>query len=84
MGGVRTGLLNLTSVITVHKMLLLVFRYIRIYHILHFDRDQKMINEPAHDKTYNTTCATSEDTDQPVHPRSMIRVPLIACAFYSL
>ena len=32
------------------------------------------INEPAHDKTYNKTCATSEDSDQPAHPRSLIRV----------
>ena len=31
-------------------------------------------NEPAHDKTYNRTCATSEDSDQPAHPRSLIRV----------
>ena len=30
--------------------------------------------EPTHDKTYNTTCATSEDSDQPAHPRSLIRV----------
>ena len=27
-----------------------------------------------HDKTYNKTCATSEDSDQPAHPRSLIRV----------
>ena len=32
------------------------------------------INKPAHDKTYNKTCATSEDSDQPAHPRSLIRV----------
>ena len=32
------------------------------------------IIEPAHDKTYNKTCATSEDSDQPAHPRSLIRV----------
>ena len=32
------------------------------------------INEPAHYKTYNKTCATSEDSDQPAHPRSLIRV----------
>ena len=31
-------------------------------------------NEPAHDKTYNKICATSEDSDQPAHPRSLIRV----------
>ena len=34
----------------------------------------KVINKPAHDKTYNKTCATSEDSDQPAHPRSLIRV----------
>ena len=28
----------------------------------------------AHDKTYNKSCATSEDSDQPAHPRSLIRV----------
>ena len=35
--------------------------------------DQKT-HEPAHDKTYNKTSATSEDSDQPAHPRSLIRV----------
>ena len=30
--------------------------------------------EPVHDKVYNTTCATSEDSDQPAHPHSLIRV----------
>ena len=25
-------------------------------------------NESAHDKTYNKTCATSQDSDQPAHP----------------
>ena len=30
--------------------------------------------EPAHDKTYNKTCVTSEDSDQPAHPCSLIRV----------
>ena len=33
-----------------------------------------ILNEPAHDKTYNKFCATSEDSDQPAHPRSLIRV----------
>ena len=28
----------------------------------------------AHDKTYNKTCATREDSDQPAHPHSLIRV----------
>ena len=31
-------------------------------------------NKPAHDKTYNRTSAISEDSDQPVHPHSLIRV----------
>ena len=30
--------------------------------------------KPAYDKTYNKTCATSEDSDQPAHPHSLIRV----------
>ena len=30
--------------------------------------------EPVHDKAYNRTCATSEDSDQPAHPRSLIIV----------
>ena len=32
------------------------------------------ITEPAHDKTYNYTCVTSKDSDQPVHPPSLTRV----------
>ena len=32
------------------------------------------ITQPVHDKTYNNACATSEDSDQPAHPRSLIRV----------
>ena len=30
--------------------------------------------EPMHVKTYIKTCATSEDSDQPAHPRSLLRV----------
>ena len=30
--------------------------------------------EPARDKTCNKTCATSEDSGQPVHPRNLTRV----------
>ena len=32
------------------------------------------IIEPPHDKTNRTTCAPSEDSDQPGHPPSLIRV----------
>ena len=35
---------------------------------------KKNKNEPAHDKTYNKICVTSEDSDQPAHPSSLIRV----------
>ena len=31
-------------------------------------------NDTAYDKTYNKTCATSENSDRPVHPRNLIRV----------
>ena len=30
--------------------------------------------EPAHDKTYKMACAPSEDSDQPGHPPSLIRI----------
>ena len=33
-----------------------------------------MLAEPAHDKTYKMACAHSEDSDQPGHPPSLIRV----------
>ena len=35
-------------------------------------------SEPGHDKTYNKTCVTSNDSDQPVHP-SMWVAQLDAC-----
>ena len=31
-------------------------------------------NEPEHDKTYNKTSVTSKDSDQLVHPLSMVKV----------
>ena len=31
-------------------------------------------NELAHDKTYNKTCETSKDSDQPVHLLSLAKV----------
>ena len=37
-------------------------------------RELKKKIEPAHDKTYNKTCAINEDTDQSAHPRSLFRV----------
>ena len=36
----------------------------------------QMIFEPAHDKTNNTICVNSKDSDQPVHSPSMARVLL--------
>ena len=35
--------------------------------------ENKIKYGPAHDKTYKKTCARSEDSDQPVHPRSLVR-----------
>ena len=34
----------------------------------------RRINEPAYDKTYKMACASSEDSDQPGHPSSLITV----------
>ena len=34
----------------------------------------KFLNEPPHDKTNKMACAPSEDSDQPGHPPSLIRV----------
>ena len=50
------------------------------YQILFSGKNKK--NEPAHDKTYNKICLTSDDSDQPLHPSSLIRVPSL-CAFFS-
>ena len=36
--------------------------------------DEDIQFEPAQDKTYNKPCVTSENSDQPAHPRSLIRV----------
>ena len=33
-----------------------------------------IIIRPAHDKTYNKTCVTRKDSDQPIRPPSMARV----------
>ena len=36
--------------------------------------EKYLINAPAQDKTYNTVCATSKDSDQPAQIRRLIRV----------
>ena len=38
---------------------------------------QLMIIEPPHDKTNKMACAPSEDSDQPGHPPSLIRVSAV-------
>ena len=43
-------------------------------HNICFCEEVRKIFEPAPNKTYNKTCATSKDSDQPVHPCSLIRV----------
>ena len=34
------------------------------------------LNEPQHDKTNKMTCVPSEDSDQPGHPPSLMRVAI--------
>ena len=43
-----------------------------------------LLFEPVHDKTYNKTCATSEDLDQNPDPSSLIRVLADRMYLYSL
>ena len=38
------------------------------------DRYGRNITEPEHSISYKTTCAPSEDSDQPVHPHSPVRI----------
>ena len=38
------------------------------------DLQQHSLFEPPNDKTKNVACAPSEDTDQPGHPPSLVRV----------
>ena len=33
-----------------------------------------LLYKPVHNKTYNKTCATSKNSDQPAHSRSLVRV----------
>ena len=42
--------------------------------VLYSDAASNYKYEPAHDKTYRIVCAPSEDSYQPVHPRSMAMV----------
>ena len=58
-------------------LLYMFFIYLFIFTLqwrIHGSVCDAFINEPAHDKTYDKPCATSEDSDQPAHPRSLIRV----------
>ena len=43
-------------------------------HSSSFDYLNQIIIEPPHDKTNKMACASSEDSDQPGHPPSLIRV----------
>ena len=54
-------------------------RFDRIVYVYRSTKIEKMrkvteIYKPPHDKTYKKTRATSEDSDQPAHPRSLLRV----------
>ena len=57
------------------------FCFILFYHDIQFYSkmfihyvNPSTLNPPAYDRTYDKTCATSEDSDQPAHQRSLIRV----------
>ena len=50
-----------------------LFRLMRCWAILLLLK-QQLINEPPHDKTNKIACAPSEESDQPGHPPSLIRV----------
>ena len=42
--------------------------------MLYFLSQEHLLNELSHDKTNKMACALREDSDQPVHPPSLIRV----------
>ena len=46
----------------------------RVLECLSVDILRIILNELAHDKTYNKTCVISEDSDQPSHPHDGIRL----------
>ena len=41
-------------------------------------------NEPQHEISNNVVCATSKDSDQPAHTRSLIRALACRLTFYDL
>ena len=41
---------------------------------IHVYKPDMHIYKPVHDKTYNKTCSTGKDSDQPVHTLSLARV----------
>ena len=55
------------------KLLVLHFDFV-IHFLYRISQYSGLRNEPPHDKTNKVACAPSEDSDQPGHPPSLIRV----------
>ena len=51
-----------------------IFPAYRQRNIDSFAHPLNITNGPAYDNTYNKISATSEDSDQPAHPRRLIRI----------
>ena len=47
---------------------------ISVHYEIHFLWISFITNEPVHDKSNKMACAPSDDSDQPGHPPSLIRV----------
>ena len=62
--------------VSVHGNVVVLPQYHKVHHIGHIMISETIThsNEPPHDKTNKMICAPSEDSDQPWHPPSLIRV----------
>ena len=74
------------KIITSEPDLLVIFYFLRIFFhcLLHNGPLFAFLFEPADGKSYNKTCANSEDSYQPAHPRSLVGVLADRVCFYSL
>ena len=67
----RSKATRLLQLFFLYFILFYFYLFIFIYFFLFF---WHFGYEPAHDKTYNKTFATREDSNQPAHSRSLIRI----------
>ena len=64
----------MTDTVSLNKVVLFDFDKIFFLADLLYHLQNLELYVPAHDKTYNKTCTTSEDSEQPAYPRSLIRI----------